>query len=176
VRGRFVARPKSGEGVGCFIVLSEDMMKFETIKLHRKIFYILIVCCHAGVMAVQLPHDLVDDELRVTVDVKLLDPELGSDAEAVDEGLILCHIVCCAEMQSNHIKELAPGDFEGAILWIQLNVEPPEVVEGFLYVGDDVAALSILYHDVIDMDIEIAPNFLFEAKLHTPLVCSPCVL
>jgi hypothetical protein len=93
-----VARPKSGEGVGCFIVLSEDTMKFETIKLHLKISYILIVCCHAGDMAVQLPHDLVDDELRVTVDVKLLDPELGSDAEAVDEGLILCHIVCCAEM------------------------------------------------------------------------------
>jgi hypothetical protein len=50
------------------------------------------------------PHDLVDEELRVTVDVKPLDPDLGGDAKAMDEGLILHHIVY-AEMQSNHVEE-----------------------------------------------------------------------
>jgi hypothetical protein len=51
------------------------------------------------------PTNLVNDELRVTVDVKPLDPELGGDVHAVNEGLILCHIVCCTKMQSNHVEE-----------------------------------------------------------------------
>jgi hypothetical protein len=84
----------------------EDMMKFKTIKLLLELPYLLAICHHAGVMVVQLPHDLADDELRVVVDVKLLDPELGGDVETVNEGLILCHIVCCVEMQSNHVQEL----------------------------------------------------------------------
>jgi hypothetical protein len=57
-------------------------------------------------MDVRLPHDLVDNELRITMDVKLLDPELSSDAHAVDEGLIFRHIICRMQMQSNHIEEL----------------------------------------------------------------------
>jgi hypothetical protein len=51
---------------------------------------------------------LIDDKLRVAVDVKPLDQELGNDAQAIDEGLILCHIVGRVEMQSNHVEELIP--------------------------------------------------------------------
>jgi hypothetical protein len=32
-----------------------------------------------GVTIIRLPYDLVDDEIRVTMDVKPLDPELGGD-------------------------------------------------------------------------------------------------
>jgi hypothetical protein len=52
----------------------------------------------------------------------------------------------------------------------------PEVVEGFLQIGDEVAALSGLDHDVIDINLKFIPYLLFEAKLYTQLVCSPRVL
>jgi hypothetical protein len=57
-----------------------------------------------GVATISLPHDLVDDELRVTTDVKLLNNELGGDALAVD-GCLVFHHIGCAEVQSNHVKE-----------------------------------------------------------------------
>jgi hypothetical protein len=64
-----------------------------------------------GVIVVRLPHDLVDDELRVVVDVKQLDPRLDVNAQAIDVGLVLCHIVCCTEIQSSHIEEsISLGD------------------------------------------------------------------
>jgi hypothetical protein len=59
--------------------------------------------------------------------------------------------------------------------WIQLDVEPPKVVEGFFQTGDEIATLSRLYHDVIDVNLEAIPYFLFKAKLHAPLICSPRV-
>jgi hypothetical protein len=67
-----------------------------------------MVCRHVGVVTVRLPHDLVDGELRVIVDVKPLNPKLGSDAQPIDECLIFCHIVCHAEVQSNHVEEQSP--------------------------------------------------------------------
>jgi hypothetical protein len=87
-----------GEGVGCFIVSREDIMKFETIELLPEIYDLLSVCHYEGVTVVRHPHDLVDDKLRVTTDVKPLNPELGSNVHAIDEGLILHHIVGCAEV------------------------------------------------------------------------------
>jgi hypothetical protein len=100
-----MAGPKSGEGISCLIVAPEDMMKFKSIELLFKLSYLLMVCCHAGVMTIRLPHDLVDDELGVATDVKPLDPELDGDVEAVDKGLVPRHIVCGMEIQSNHIEE-----------------------------------------------------------------------
>jgi hypothetical protein len=74
------------------------MVKFQTVKLHLKLPFLLVVCHHAGVTTIQLPHDQVDEELRVTMGVKPLDPELGGDVQVVDKGLILRHIVCCVKM------------------------------------------------------------------------------
>jgi hypothetical protein len=93
------------KGVDCFIVPPEDMMKFETIELLLKLSNLLSVCRHAGVTTIQLPHDLVDNELRATLDVKPLDPKLGSKAQTIDMGLVLHHIVGRAKMQSNYIEE-----------------------------------------------------------------------
>jgi hypothetical protein len=103
--GRFTARPEPGESADCFVVSPEDMMKIETIELLIELSDLLSVCHHAGVMAVRLPHDLVDDELRVIADLNPMDPELDSDAHAVDEGLIFCHIVGHVEVRSNHVEE-----------------------------------------------------------------------
>jgi hypothetical protein len=73
-------------------------------------------------------------------------------------------------------QELAPRDSEGAFFQVQLNAELPEVDEGFFQIGDEPSALSKFYHDVINVNLELAPYLLFEAKLHTSLVCSPRVL
>jgi hypothetical protein len=97
-RGWFTARPKPSKGVDCFDVSLEDMMKLETIELLLQLSNLLSVCCHAGVTVVRLPHDLVDDELRVTADVKPQDIELVGDAWAIDEHLIFYHIVGRAEV------------------------------------------------------------------------------
>jgi hypothetical protein len=61
---------------------------------------------HAGVATVRLPHYLVENELRVALDAKPLDPELDSNAQAIHNSLVLRHIVCHAEMKSNHVQEL----------------------------------------------------------------------
>jgi hypothetical protein len=73
-------------------------------------------------------------------------------------------------------QELPLGDTEGAFFRVQLNVESPKVVEGFFQIKDETAPLSGFYHDVIEVDLEVTPYLLFEAKLHTPLICSPHVL
>jgi hypothetical protein len=39
-----MARHESGEGIGCFIISLEDVMKFETIKLLLELPYLLAVC------------------------------------------------------------------------------------------------------------------------------------
>jgi hypothetical protein len=75
-----VTQPEPDEGIDCFIVSSEDMMKLETIKFFLQLSYLLPVCHHMGVTTVQLSHYLIDDKLRVSVDVKPLNPEFGGDA------------------------------------------------------------------------------------------------
>jgi hypothetical protein len=67
---------------------------------------------------------------------------------------------------------VTPGDSEGAFLRVQLNVESSEVAEGFFQVGDEAIALSRLCHDVVNINLEVAPYLLFEAKLHAPPICS----
>jgi hypothetical protein len=81
------------------------MMKLETIELLLQFLNPMSVCRHEGVMAVRLPHDMVDNELRVTVDVKPLNPELGGDVQVVDDYLIFYHIIGQAEVKSNHVEE-----------------------------------------------------------------------
>jgi hypothetical protein len=70
----------------------------------------------------------------------------------------------------------SPGDSQGAFFWVQLDVESPEVAEGFFQIGDEAATLFGLYHNVIDVNLMVIPYLLFEAKLHTLLICSPHVL
>jgi hypothetical protein len=48
---------------------------------------------------------LVDDELRVTADVKRMYPKFGGHAQPIDECLIFCYIVGRMEVQLNQIEE-----------------------------------------------------------------------
>jgi hypothetical protein len=54
-------------------------------------------------------------------------------------------------------QEFPPGYSKGAFFWVQLNVEPPKVVEGFFKIRDEVLALSAFYHDIIDVNLEVTP-------------------
>jgi hypothetical protein len=54
-------------------------MELKAIELFLQHPNLLSICRHVGVATVQLSHHLVDDEIRVTVDVKSLNPEFGSD-------------------------------------------------------------------------------------------------
>jgi hypothetical protein len=85
--------------------------------------------------------------------------------------------VCFDAVLSDDVpQELTPGDPEGALIRVQLDVEAPEAVEGFFQVGDETTALLGLHDDVINVDLQVAPHLPFEAELHTPLVCGPCIV
>jgi hypothetical protein len=74
-----MARPKLSEDVGCLIVSPEDMVEFETIKFLLQLPDLLSICNHARVMTVQLSHELIDDEFRVSTDVKPLHSKFSGD-------------------------------------------------------------------------------------------------
>jgi hypothetical protein len=101
-----MARSEPGRGISCLIVSLEDMVELETIKLLLQLPNLLPVSSHAGVAVVQLSHDLVDDELRVTADVKPMNPKLDGDVQTVDGCLIFHLIVGCTKVYLNHVEEL----------------------------------------------------------------------
>jgi hypothetical protein len=74
------------------------MVEFETTEFLLQLPNVLPVCSHAGVATVQLSHDLIDDEFRVSMDVKPLDSKFSGDAQIVDQCLVLHHIVGCMEV------------------------------------------------------------------------------
>jgi hypothetical protein len=74
------------------------MVEFKTIEFLLQLPNLLPVCSHAGFATVRLSHDLIDDMVRVSVDVKSLNPEFSDDAQMVDQHLVLNHVVGCAEV------------------------------------------------------------------------------
>jgi hypothetical protein len=69
------------------------MVELKAIEFLLQLSYLLPVCSLVGVAIVRLSHDLIDDELRVSADVKPQNPKFGGNAQTVDQCLILCHIV-----------------------------------------------------------------------------------
>jgi hypothetical protein len=49
---------------------------------------------------------LVYDELKVVMNVKSLNPELGGNAQAIDKCLVFHHTIGHVEVQLNHKEEL----------------------------------------------------------------------
>jgi hypothetical protein len=48
---------------------------------------------HFSIAAVGVFNDLVNDKLRVTTSVEALIPKLDGDAQSINQGLVLGHIV-----------------------------------------------------------------------------------
>jgi hypothetical protein len=70
-------------------------------------------------------------------------------------------------------QDLTLGDSEAALLEVQLNVEPPEVVEGSFQVSNEATALLKLHDNVIDIDLQVVPYLPPEVELHIPLIYGP---
>jgi hypothetical protein len=48
---------------------------------------------------------LIDNEFKVSTDVKPLNPKFSGNAQVIDQGLVLHHIVGSVKVQSNNIKK-----------------------------------------------------------------------
>ena len=68
-------------------------MQFDPSEFVLELAHLLAICCHERALAGGHLHDLIDDQLRVIADIQPCSIELDGDAESVDEGLILCHVV-----------------------------------------------------------------------------------
>jgi hypothetical protein len=68
------------------------------VELSLQISHGLTVRLHLWVHAILVLHDLIHDQLRVAPDLKAFDPELDSDSEPIDQGLVLGGVVRCQEM------------------------------------------------------------------------------
>ena len=47
--------------IGDIVVPSRDMMQFDPLEFVLELTHLLVVCCHEGVFAGRLLHDLVND-------------------------------------------------------------------------------------------------------------------
>jgi hypothetical protein len=72
------------EYVGDFVVVAQYVMKLEPVELVFQIAHRLVVRHHFRVHAVLVLHDLVHDQLEVSSDLKLFDPELHGYSKAID--------------------------------------------------------------------------------------------
>ena len=68
-------------------------MLFDPLEFVLKLVHLLVVCYHEGAFVGGFLHDLVDDQLQVTVNIESRSAELDGDAQSVDEGLIFRSIV-----------------------------------------------------------------------------------
>jgi hypothetical protein len=86
------------EYVDCFIVVTQHMMQLKAVELALPISYDLTLRLHLRVDVDLVLHDLIHDHLRVAPDLKMLDSELDSDSETVDQGLVLGGVVLCRKV------------------------------------------------------------------------------
>ena len=68
------------ERIDRFIEAPWDVIEFEAFKFDLQPSDFLIVRSRPGVVTARLLHDLVDDQLRVTLDVEALDAQLDGNA------------------------------------------------------------------------------------------------
>jgi hypothetical protein len=92
-RGWFMAQPELGKAINCLIVSLKDMVELETVELFLQLPNLLPVCSHVGVTTIRLSHNLIDNELSVSMDIKPLNPKFSGDVQTVDQCLILPHNV-----------------------------------------------------------------------------------
>ena len=75
--------PPSGQfckKIGGIVVLLGDVMQLDPLEFVLEPTHLLAVCHHEGAFAGGLLHDLVNDQLRVTMNVESRSTELDGDA------------------------------------------------------------------------------------------------
>jgi hypothetical protein len=62
------------------------------------------------IMAAWILHDLVDEELWIPLDIEASVHYLDGEAQAIDQGFILSHVVVCGEVEPYDVAQMY---FEG---------------------------------------------------------------
>ena len=81
------------EKISGIIVLLGDVMQLDPLEFVLELAHLLAVCYHEGAFAGGFLHDLINDQLQVTVNVESHGAELDGNAQSVDEGLVFHGIV-----------------------------------------------------------------------------------
>jgi hypothetical protein len=73
-------------------------VELKAIEFLLQLPNLLPLCVHVGVTTISHSHKLIDDELKVSADLKPLNTKFGDDVQTVDQCLVLHHIVGGAEV------------------------------------------------------------------------------
>ena len=73
-------------------------------------------------------------------------------------------------------QELASPHFESTLLGIESYFVPSKYFKHFFEVANMLYFLLALYHHIIDVDLDNAPNFISEHSSHHPLICGTSIL
>ena len=79
-RHRLLAGHRFCERVGHLVETPWNVVELEAVELVLQLVDFSAICSHLGVVAARLLHDLVDDQLGVTLDIKASDTQLNGDA------------------------------------------------------------------------------------------------
>jgi hypothetical protein len=69
------------------------MVELQPIELIFQAPNFVAVGLHFPIAAVRVLHDLVNNELRVATSVEAPNPYLDGDAQSINQGLVLGHVV-----------------------------------------------------------------------------------
>jgi hypothetical protein len=95
----------------CLVVLARDVIELDAVKFILEGVHSVAVCFHLLVVAARVLHDLVNHELRVSLDVEALDACFDGDSEAAEEGLVFHHIVGRREVQAYCVSHVLSEGF-----------------------------------------------------------------
>jgi hypothetical protein len=76
------------------------VIELDAVELVLEGMHGVAVGLHLVVVATRVLHDLVNHELRVSLNVKVFDACFDGNSEAAEEGLVLCHVVGHEKMQA----------------------------------------------------------------------------
>jgi hypothetical protein len=79
--------------VRLLVVPTGNVIEFNAVELVLEGSYGVAVGLHLVVMTTRVLHDLINHELRVSLDVKALDACFDGDSKDAKESLVLCHVV-----------------------------------------------------------------------------------
>jgi hypothetical protein len=79
------------------------MVELEAVEPVLQLVDLLAICGHLGAATARFFHDLIDDQLRDTMDLKPSDAQLDGDMQVVDERFMLGHIIRGGKMNTDNI-------------------------------------------------------------------------
>jgi hypothetical protein len=82
------------------------MIELDAVELVFEGSYGAAVGLHLVVVTTRILHDLVDHELRVSLDVEVFDACLDGDFEAAKEGILFRHVVGRGEVQAYRVPHV----------------------------------------------------------------------